>query len=347
MPTNNINTLLIRSGQHVIGLRLNGVVIGELWSAINNLSDSKQNNILGGATSIIDNDLATNKALISSNGGKVAASTVTATELGHLVGVTSAIQTQLNEKALNSHVTELATPTLAGHVRLSCTAEGSTTGNPSDAPTAATHGAVGFGVIAGGTINLNDYRRTGEWLLYNISTATNFPTGTWTGSSNGAYLKVICYNNATNGTQYLYKQNSTEVWVRRFMVILTVTTFTTWSRVDHEPEVVLAGFGGDIDPTHTSNYVVRLRGNTSSSQSDTTLQRRVYFGNRTSRVAASTVLGTYESTSDTTYYVSATGRVSPPYFAFVTSSAFTNTGTLIAANLASDVKRIISLEVGA
>ena len=44
-----------------------------------------------------------NRALVSNSSGKVAASAVTATELGYLDGVTSGIQSQLNGKAAASH----------------------------------------------------------------------------------------------------------------------------------------------------------------------------------------------------------------------------------------------------
>ena len=60
-------------------------------------------NITGAASSIIENNLSANRALISDGSGKVAASGVTSTELGYLDGVTSGIQSQLD--ALNSNFT--------------------------------------------------------------------------------------------------------------------------------------------------------------------------------------------------------------------------------------------------
>ena len=61
-------------------------------------------NITGAASSIIENNLSANRALISDGSGKVAASAVTSTELGYLDGVTSGIQGQLN--ALNSKTSQ-------------------------------------------------------------------------------------------------------------------------------------------------------------------------------------------------------------------------------------------------
>jgi len=59
---------------------------------------SKQDTITGAATTITSSNLSANKTLVSDNNGKVAASTVTATELGYVSGVTSAIQTQINNE---------------------------------------------------------------------------------------------------------------------------------------------------------------------------------------------------------------------------------------------------------
>lgn len=65
-------------------------------SKIQDQLDSKQTNITGAATSIASANLTENKAVISDSAGKVAASSITATELGYLSGVTSNIQTQIN-----------------------------------------------------------------------------------------------------------------------------------------------------------------------------------------------------------------------------------------------------------
>lgn len=66
---------------------------------------SKQATVTGGASSITGTNLTASRALISNSNGKVAVSAVTSTELGHLDGVTSNVQTQLNAKAATSDVT--------------------------------------------------------------------------------------------------------------------------------------------------------------------------------------------------------------------------------------------------
>lgn len=60
--------------------------------------NAKQAAIAGGASTITGSNLTANRALVSNSSGKVAVSAVTSTELGYLDGVTSAIQTQLNNK---------------------------------------------------------------------------------------------------------------------------------------------------------------------------------------------------------------------------------------------------------
>lgn len=60
--------------------------------------DTKQNTITGGATTIVSSNLTASRALASDGSGKVAVSATTATELGFVSGVTSAIQTQINAK---------------------------------------------------------------------------------------------------------------------------------------------------------------------------------------------------------------------------------------------------------
>lgn len=78
-------------------------------SAIQTQINGKEATITGGASTITSADLTANRALVSDGSGKVAVSDVTATEIGYLDGVTSAIQTQINDKADSSYVdTELS-----------------------------------------------------------------------------------------------------------------------------------------------------------------------------------------------------------------------------------------------
>jgi hypothetical protein len=68
-----------------------------------------QATITGAATTITSSNLSSSRVLTSDVSGKVAASSVTSTELGYLSGVTSAIQTQISGKQpLDAELTALA-----------------------------------------------------------------------------------------------------------------------------------------------------------------------------------------------------------------------------------------------
>ena len=85
-------------------LRATGVTTTEfdyldgVTSNIQTQLNAKQATITGAATTIDDTDLTASRALISNSSGKVAVSAITTTELGYLDGVSSNIQTQLNNK---------------------------------------------------------------------------------------------------------------------------------------------------------------------------------------------------------------------------------------------------------
>ena len=68
---------------------------------ITELETRRTQNIAGGVSTITTADLTADRAVISTGSGKVGVSAVTATEIGHLDGVTSAIQTQLNDLTSN------------------------------------------------------------------------------------------------------------------------------------------------------------------------------------------------------------------------------------------------------
>ena len=55
-------------------------------------------NVAGAISSVTTSDLTASRALVSGSGGKIEVSAVTSTEIGHLDGVSSAIQTQLDSK---------------------------------------------------------------------------------------------------------------------------------------------------------------------------------------------------------------------------------------------------------
>ena len=66
--------------------------------------NGKQATITGGVSSVVSSNFNANRALISNGDGKAASSAVTSTELGYLDGVTSNIQTQINNANLGKLV---------------------------------------------------------------------------------------------------------------------------------------------------------------------------------------------------------------------------------------------------
>ena len=86
-----------------------------LQTQLDSINTSLQNKVglsdLSGAISTVStSNLTANRALISNGSGKIQVSSVTSTQLGYVSGVTSAIQTQLNNKAALNSPTFTGTP---------------------------------------------------------------------------------------------------------------------------------------------------------------------------------------------------------------------------------------------
>lgn len=95
--TTTVSSLILGSTTiTATGTELN--YVDGVTSNIQTQLNGKQATITGAATTIDDTNLTANRAVVSDGSGKIAVSAVTATELGYLDGVTSAIQTQINGK---------------------------------------------------------------------------------------------------------------------------------------------------------------------------------------------------------------------------------------------------------
>ena len=78
---------------------VNGNGLLTFWTLVKNwIRNTFQLKVTGGASTILDSNLTTGKALVSDANGKVSSSGVSSTELGYLSGVTSGVQNQLNGK---------------------------------------------------------------------------------------------------------------------------------------------------------------------------------------------------------------------------------------------------------
>lgn len=83
------------------------------------LTTTLQPSITGAATTVTSSDLTASRAVISNSSGKIAVSDTTDTELSYVHGVTSAIQTQLNNK-----VTKNTDITASTHTKITYDAKG-------------------------------------------------------------------------------------------------------------------------------------------------------------------------------------------------------------------------------
>jgi hypothetical protein len=102
-----------QSGDYSAGIVSNtpagSVSATTVQAAINELDSEKQATITGAATTIVSANLSNNVAVVSNGSGKIAGSSTTATEIGYVSGVTSSIQTQLNNKQpLDAELTAIA-----------------------------------------------------------------------------------------------------------------------------------------------------------------------------------------------------------------------------------------------
>lgn len=93
--------------------------VGTLQTNVGNIQTaltSKQDTVVGGASTITENNLTASRALVSNSSGKVAVSNITSTELGYLDGVTSNVQTQLSGKQSTISVSGILKGTGNGNI---------------------------------------------------------------------------------------------------------------------------------------------------------------------------------------------------------------------------------------
>lgn len=102
----NEDNIAILDGD-VEGLQTDVSTLKTSVTSIQTALTSKQDVIVGAASTITEDNLATDRALVSNSSGKVVVSNVTSTELGYLDGVTSNVQTQLDKKLEKAPVTSV------------------------------------------------------------------------------------------------------------------------------------------------------------------------------------------------------------------------------------------------
>jgi len=207
-----------------------------------NTWNAKQNAITGAATTITNDNLTSNRAIISNGSGKVAVSNTTSTELGYVHGVTSSIQTQLNSKATDSNtVHKTGAETIAGYKTFTDpTTTVYLTVNPlNDSPTSKEGGEIKF-VGAAGEVNAGKAmfidRNNGKLRLF--------------GYDSSATVHVQLEADAEHNTLYGVAPTEDTTASRQ---IDTVGARNT--KLQSYQPLLTAGTGIEIDGTNTINII--------------------------------------------------------------------------------------------
>lgn len=152
--------------------------------------DGKQATITGAVSGLVSTNLNASVVAVSDASGKITSSATTASELGYLSGVTSAIQTQLNAKA------PLASPSFTGTPLVPTATDGTNTTQA--ASTAFVQSAVG-GYInksgqTGGTLTLTPAEASNPVIAISGTLTSNLTVVVPNGSN-----RLWAFYNATSG----------------------------------------------------------------------------------------------------------------------------------------------------
>lgn len=146
--------------------------------------NAKQATITGAATTIDDADLTASRALVSDGSGKVAVSAVTSAELAYLDGVTSNVQTQINNIAGYPQVitvltsgTSYSIPSGAQAVLVRAAGAGGGGGRRSANNSGASGGAGGDTTVTNSTLSISITAKGGGGGSNDGSADNPFSTG--------------------------------------------------------------------------------------------------------------------------------------------------------------------------
>ena len=161
--------------------------VGTLQTSVNNVQTalaSKQDTVVGGASTITEDNLTASRALVSNSSGKVAVSTVTSTELGYLDGVTSNVQTQLDKKLEKAPVQSVNNKT----------------------------GAVSLAAKDVGAVSKTGDTMTGNLTVGSASLQTNgYVTGTWLKTTANTALSSAASKIAVINNGWIYTRTAAQI----------------------------------------------------------------------------------------------------------------------------------------
>jgi len=194
--TTNNTTMTIRGSSHrfenVFAQTGPGLGPGITDTSTSSVWINREGMSIGSITNL---SLTASRALVSGSDKTIASSATTATELGYVNGVTSAIQTQIDLKAPLLSPALTGTPTINGQsVETQLTNKVAKAGDTMTGPLTVTSGTGNAPILT-----LGGYSLTGS----DASSAVNI-TGTWNTSGNPTAFKVNITNTTVGGTAKLF-----------------------------------------------------------------------------------------------------------------------------------------------
>lgn len=193
------------SAAQVTNTPAGNIAATDVQAALNELDSEKQATITGGASSITTSNLTASRALASDGSGKVAVSATTSAELAFVNGVTSAIQTQLNNKqATGNYITALTGDVTASGPGSSAASLVATTNSTLTTLSALSlPGSQVTGNISGNAANVTASSNATLTTLSALSLPGSQVSGNISGNAANVTGTVAVANGGTNSTSAL------------------------------------------------------------------------------------------------------------------------------------------------